>query len=121
MTNKTTKMTNFTAIRDFLLESGKTELAEVMAHEMELLAKKNAARSTAPTKTQVENAEIKADVLAKLVAGRWYRCSEIKELNATLAESNGTQRTSAICNALVAEGKLQKMVEKRIVYFALAD
>ena len=118
---KISKMDNFTAIRDFLAANGKDDLVAVMEHEMELLAKKNAARSDKPTATQVENAAIKADILAKLVDGRWYRCSEIKELNEVLTASNGTQRTSAICNALVVDGKLQKTVEKRIVYFALAE
>lgn len=119
--SKTTKMDNYQAVRDYLKEGEKSDLVTFIEHEMELLAKKNAARSDKPTKAQKENANIATDILAKMTAGKWYRCSEIKALNDDLAKSAGTQRTSAICNALVAEGKLAKTTEKRVVYFALAE
>jgi hypothetical protein len=42
-------------------------------------------------------------------------------MNAILAECNGTQRTARLCNDLVEAGLLQKKIEKKVVYFALAE
>ena len=38
-----------------------------------------------------------------------------------LAEGEGTQRTARLCNDLVDEHKLVKAVNKKVVYFALAE
>ena len=118
---KMTTMDNFNAIVTVLTESGHTDLADVMKHEIELLAKKNANRSDKPTKTQTENAEISALVPTVLESGKWYRLSEIKALVPALAEASGTQRIAVICRRLEADGVLTKMVDKRVVFYALAD
>ena len=120
MANRITKKDNFTAIISVLNEAGYPDLAEVMTHELELLERKNANRSNAPTATQRENAEIKADLLNKMEPDVWYKCSELKAMNATLSAGNGTQRTAALLNQLHAEGKVDKVIEKRVVYFKLA-
>ena len=121
MANKVTKMDNFTTIVEVLEGINRTDLADVIRHEMELLAKKNANRSDKPTKSQVENAEIASFIPTVLDAGKWYRLSEIKALVPALAEASGTQRIAVICRKLEAEGVLTKTVEKRVVYYALAD
>lgn len=118
---KTTKRENFTSIIAVLKDAGKDDLVAVMEHEIELLDKKSANRSTKPTVRQAENAEIKSAIVASLEPNRWYRCAEIKALNDVLAEGEGTQRTARLCNDLVTDGKLTKMVDKKVVYFALAE
>ena len=118
---KTTKRENFASIIAVLKDAGKDDLVAVMEHEIELLDKKSANRSTKPTVRQAENAEIKSAIVASLEPNRWYRCAEIKALNDVLAEGEGTQRTARLCNDLVADGKLTKMVDKKVVYFALAE
>lgn len=121
MANKITKKDNFKAIISVLKAAGEDALVEVMNHEIELLDKKSANRANKPTARQNENAEIKDAIAKALVLGKWYRCAEIKALVPALAEGEGTQRTARLCNDLVDEGILVKTVEKRVVYFALAE
>ena len=118
---KLTKKDKFTAIVAVLKNAGEDDLVAVMEHEMEMLAKKNANKSNTPTASQKENAEIAEKLPTLLEAGKWYRLSEIKALVPELASASGTQRISAICRKMEAEGLLTKMVEKRIIYYALAD
>jgi hypothetical protein len=49
-----TKKENFTAIRDFLADAGKTEWVEVMNHELDLLSAKSGALKK-PTEAQEQN------------------------------------------------------------------
>ena len=118
---KITKRDNFTSIIAVLKEAGKDDLVAVMEHEIELLDKKSANRSTKPTVRQAENAEIKSAIVASLEKGKKYRCSEIQAMNNTLSAATGTQRTARLCNDLVSEGLLKKTVDKKVVYFALAE
>jgi len=118
---KITKRDNFTSIIAILKEAGKADLVAVMEHEIELLDKKSANRSTKPTVRQAENAEIKSAIVASLEKGKLYRCSEIQAMNEILASATGTQRTARLCNDLVSEGLLVKSIDKKVVYFALAE
>lgn len=118
---KTTKRDNFNAIIAVLNDADRPDLIAVMEHEIELLDKKKASASSKPTVRQAENAEIKSAILAALEEGKTYRCSEIQSLVPALAEGTGTQRTARLCNDLEKEGLLVKTVEKRVVYFALAE
>lgn len=122
---KITKRDNFNAIIAVLTEAGKDDLVAVMEHEIELLDKKSANRSTKPTVRQDENAKIKDDIVSKMVYGQWYRCAEIQALNEELAKGVGTQRTARLCNDMADPKKgdlrLRKKIEKKVVYFALAE
>ena len=118
---KTTKRENFTTIANILAATNHPDLEEVMLHEIELLDKKKASASSKPSVKQAENAEIKKAIAKSLLLNKWYRCAEIKELIPALAEGEGTQRTARLCNDLVNEGVLVKTIEKRVVYFALAE
>ena len=121
MANKVTKMDNYNALLALSEVKASPVLTDFIKHEIELLERKSANRSTKPTVRQAENAEIKTDLLVKMELGSWYRCIEIQALNETLASGVGTQRTARLCNDMVAEGLLQKKVEKKVVYFALAE
>ena len=121
MANKVTKKDNFTALRAIVAEMNRADLVEFIDHELELLAKKAENRSTKPTVRQAENAEIKAQIVASMESGRVYRCTEVKSLISALAQGEGTQRTARLCNDLVAEGLLVKTIDKKVVYFALAE
>lgn len=122
---KITKKDNFKSIIAVLTEAGKDDLVAVMEHEIELLDKKSANRSTKPTNRQVENDAIKTQIVASLEPNRWYRCAEIKALVPELAEGEGTQRTARLCNDMADVNKddkrLVRMVDKKVVYFALAE
>ena len=121
MSNKVTKRDNFSAIIAVLESANKPELVAVMEHEIELLDKKKASASTKPSNKQLENDNIKKEIAGAMLLNKWYRCAEIKALIPALAEGEGTQRTARLCNDLVNEGVLIKTIEKRVVYFALAE
>ena len=121
MANKVTKKDNFTAIIEVLKTADRPDLVSVMEHEKELLDKKNAYKSNTPTAAQKENAEIAELVPTVLEKGKLYRLSEIKALVPKLAEASGTQRIAVICRKLETEGVLVKTVDKRVIYYSLAD
>lgn len=121
MANKVTKKDNFNALRALALSAENADLVAFIDHELELLAKKSANRSTKPTVRQAENAEIKTAIVASMEKGKQYRCSEIQAMNEILASATGTQRTARLCNDLVSEGQLVKTIDKKVVYFALAE
>lgn len=118
---KLTKKDNFTAIISVLESANRPDLVAVMEHEIALLDKKAESRSSKPTVRQAENAEIKTAIVASLEPGKFYRCAEIKAMIPALDEGEGTQRTARLCNDLVSEGLLRKAVDKKVVYFALAE
>ena len=70
---------------------------------------------------QKENAEISEKIPSLLESGKLYRLSEIKALVPELASASGTQRIAVICRKLEAEGSLVKTVDKRVIYYSLAE
>lgn len=65
-TKKITKKDNFTAIAAFLTEAGKTEWADVINHEIELLDKKAATAKATAAKKKTEGDALTAAVEAVL-------------------------------------------------------
>ena len=118
---KLTKKDNFTAIIEVLKTADRPDLVSVMEHEIELLDKKNSYKSNTLTASQKENAEIAETLPTILEAGKWYRLSEIKALIPALENASGTQRIAVICRKLEAEGVLAKTVDKRVIYYSLAN
>ena len=121
MSNRVTKMDNFNALLSLAEVQANPSLVEFIEHEMEMLANKNAKRSDKPTATQVENAEIAELVPTVMESGKLYRLSEIKALVPALASASGTQRIAVICRKLESEGVLVKTVDKRVIYYSLAE
>ena len=121
MANKITKKDNFNALLALEQVQANAALVAFINHEIELLDKKAENRSTKPTVRQAENAEIKSAIVASMEKGKLYRCSEIQAMNEILASATGTQRTARLCNDLVSEGLLVKSIDKKVVYFALAE
>lgn len=77
---------------------------ELTAHataELEKLDKRNAQRSSKPSKTQLENEPIKAHLL-EILAVKPMTASEIHEVDENLS----TQKISSLCRQLVDAGKL---------------
>lgn len=77
---------------------------ELTAHataELGKLDKRNAQRSSKPSKTQLENEPIKARLL-EILAVKPMTASEIHEVDAGLS----TQKISSLCRQLVEAGKL---------------
>lgn len=77
------------------------ELTKHATDELEKLDKRNAQRSSKPSKTQLENEPIKAHLL-EILAVKPMTASEIHEVDAGLS----TQKISSLCRQLVDAGKL---------------
>lgn len=96
-----------------------TELKEFIEHEVELLDKKNS-RSGKPTKTQVANESIKAQIVSIL-----ERVGKPMTVTQLLSESElaglSNQKISALLTQLRENGKVVRTVEKKVAYYSLAD
>ena len=96
-------------------------LAEFVAHELELLAKKNSADKK-PTATQEANVVLKEAIVAGMEANRFYTVSELMKVIPELAEDENitNQKVSALVRQLVLDGVLKRTEDKRKAYFSLA-
>ena len=95
-----------------------TELKEFIEHEVELLNKKNS-RSGKPTKTQVENEAVKAQIVSIL-----KRVGKPMTVTQLLSESElaglSNQKISALLTQLRESGKVMRTVEKKVAYYSMA-
>ena len=101
------------------------EQKNFLAKRIEITQKKNANRSTEPTPKQKEkmahDAELRAKVVAVMVADATYTPSDIVKLVDT-TEIPNTQRLTPLLTALVGEGVLTKATVKgRSVYSLSTD
>lgn len=90
------------------------EVAEKLTALKAQIAKKKG--SSKPTKTQVENENIKAEILDVLSD----EGMTVKEILGLLEGDYSSQKISALLRQLVAAEKVVKTVEKKVSRFALA-
>lgn len=118
MTN-TKKMTKADFFKQILANYNLTEDEQnFINHELELLAKKNSAEKK-PTAVQVANNDIKTDILEGMVEGTLYTITDLIKTIPALADLTN-QRVSALVRQLIADGKVERIEEKRKAYFRLA-
>ena len=101
------------------------EQKNFLAKRIEITQKKNANRSAEPTPKQREkmahDAELRAKVMAVMVAGITYTPSDLVKLVDT-AEIPNTQKLTPMLTALVTDGVLTKgTVKGRSVYSLFAE
>lgn len=101
------------------------EQKNFLAKRIEITQKKNANRSAEPTPKQKEkmahDAELRAKVMAVMVAGITYTPSDLVKLVDT-AEIPNTQKLTPMLTALVTDGVLTKgTVKGRSVYSLFAE
>ena len=132
-TNKTVKMTKadrFTALAKFLSDNPDMkfptpkgeitakDMGEFVAHELELLSKKNSADKK-PTAQQTANEAVKTAIVNGMEVNRLYTITElIKEIPECADMTN--QRVSALVRQLVDAGLVKRTEDKRKAYFSLA-
>ena len=132
-TTKTVKMTKndrYTALSAYLTEHPDAvfqspkgtitakEMGEFIAHEMELLSKKNSAEKK-PTAQQTANEGIKTAIVEGMEQNRLYTITElIKEIPECADLTN--QKMSALVRQLVDSGAVVRTEDKRKAYFSLA-
>ena len=110
---KFTKRDYFNRILSYAHEEDKPFLL----HEMELLEKKNASRSTKTTAKQTENIALSEQILNAMVYNTEYTIPDIKALVPSVAEMS-PQRVSAILTRLRHDGKVLRSVVKGKTYFS---
>ena len=122
MVNKITKRDSFISIIEVLKGAERTDLVEVMEHEIELLDKKKA--SGKMTKTQVANEDIKALIIEELARlAKPVSITELISESAEVAEKcgNSNQKVSALMTQLKNAGAVVRTTEGKKALFSVAD
>ena len=123
---KITKRENFEGIKAFLIENGKTEWAEVMAHEIDLLSRK-ASKSATLSPAQKDSmavTELIKDILAGcpdekgMTVGALLKAEPIKAYMRHNGEGVSSQMVTAIFTKNPKD--FVRTVEKKVAYYALA-
>lgn len=97
--------------------TNKEELLNFIAHEVELLDKKNS-RSGKPTARQMENEKLKATILA--IMKRVDKPMTVTQLLVEIDNSElSNQRVSALVTQLKDSGEVIRTVEKKVAYYSL--
>lgn len=122
MTKKITKKEMFAMVAKVVENSevaNKAEMLEFIAHEVELLEKKNS--KTGQTKTQKENEVLMAQVLEALAEfDKPITVSEFMKESSHEVATLSNQKLSALLKKLVDSKKVVKSTEKKKSYFSLA-
>jgi recombinational DNA repair protein RecT len=113
---KITKRENFTNIQNILTQYGYNDLAEVMAHEIELLDKKSSNKDKGPTKTQVENGNLKTAILNYMDPTAIYTISDLQSLVPELRDKTN-QKVNSLVTQLKNDNLVIRTYVKRVAYF----
>ena len=114
MANKMTKIEKYEALMNkYDLEK---EDKDFLVHEIELLKAKKLNKK--PTKEQEANEKLKAKIL-EVIGNKAVTVSEVWKSNHDWTMEYSNQKFSALMNAMVDEGRLKKVTEKRVSYFSV--
>lgn len=114
-----TKAQKFAILAELPAVKADPMLSEFIAHEVELLAKKNSADKK-PTAQQEANAVIKTAVLEVLADGKKRTVSELLKEVPGLPDTMTNQRMSALVRQMVDAGQVIRSEDKRKAFFAIA-
>ena len=118
MANKTTKLIKkdkFEMLAKLPAVQSDPVLSEFIAHEMELLSKKNSAEKK-PTAQQVANVGIQTAILNGMEVGKAYTITDLIKSVPECADLTN-QRVSALVRQMVDGGSVERFEEKRKAYF----
>ena len=113
-----TKAQKFAILADLPAVKADPMLSEFIAHEVELLAKKNSADKK-PTAQQEANAVIKTAVLEVLGDGKLRTVSDLLKEVPGLPDTMTNQRMSALVRQMVDAGQVKRTADKRKAYFSI--
>ena len=114
---KMTKREKFEMLSKLSEVQSNEVLRDFIAHEMELLEKKNSAPKK-PTSAQIANEAIKTAIVDGMEANRYYSVTEIiKEIPECAELSN--QRVSALLRQMKDDGIVTRTEDKRKAYFSI--
>ena len=112
------KMTYVKALEIAIASLGEGEVVDKLEALKASIVKRNAS-DRKPTKTQVANEGIKADILAYLADGEKHTVTEIMENVASLSGASN-QKAATLVTALVKADLVNREEIKRKAYFSLA-
>lgn len=114
-TKKITKKEYFSKLKEIVKDN--VELTNFIDHEIELLNKKSV--NKAPSKTQIENENIKNDIVKVLTEmAKPLTITDIQSANANLANLSN-QKISALLTQLVNANIVVRTTDKKKAYFSL--
>lgn len=115
MTKKMTVNEKFENVKAFLIENGADDsMVDFIKERMELQAKK-CGGSKKPTKTQVENEEVKAEILS-ILSNEGMTATQVM---GSLSEEYAIQKVTALLTAMVKAGTIERTKDKKSVLFSL--
>ena len=115
-TKKITKKEYFSKLREIVKDN--VELTNFIDHEIELLNKKSVNKT--PSKTQIENENIKTDIVKVLTEmAKPLTITDIQNANENLANLSN-QKISALLTQLVNAKIVVRTTDKKKAYFSLA-
>ena len=112
------KMTYVKALEIAIASLGEGEVTEKLEALKASIQKRNAS-DRKPTKTQVANEGLKADILAFLADGEKHTVTEIMTGVSTL-EGASNQKVATLVTSLVKSGLVVREEIKRKAYFSIA-
>ena len=116
---KMTKRDYFNELLNISEVKENKSMVDFINHELELLEKKNASKSSKPTKTQEGNEKLKSAIVEEMVEGERYTITEmIAKLPCCKDYTN--QKIGAMVRQLVIDQVLVRVEEKGKAYFSLA-
>lgn len=114
---KMTKKEMFGEVIALATENGRQDIVDFANHEIELLNKKSGKSSQ--TKTQVENENIKAQIVNALrEIGKSVTITELQAQNSEMANYSN-QKLSALLKQLVENNEVSKTTDKKKSYFSV--
>lgn len=114
MANKVTKKMMFEAL---IAKYGLTaEEEKFLRHEIELIEAKRTNKK--PTKAQEENEKLKAEIV-EIIGNKALTVSAVWKSKDEWILNYSNQKFSALMNAMVEEGRLKKVTDKRVSYFSV--
>lgn len=133
MTKKITKRDFYKAIAemvnkdmDFRMEIGEKGaitapmIQEFIAHEVELLDRKNASKSGAKTAQQKANDNIRKQIVDLMTPNTVYRAMDIcREMREKGQGDFNTQKVTSLMKNLVEDEIVRRFTEKRVTYYEL--
>ena len=120
-TKKITKRDRYNALLRIPAVQADPEMVEFIEHEIDLLNRKNTTKDGEKrlTKTQTENAKVAEEILSYMEINHLYAPADLIKLVPACAEYS-VPKVSAVVRPLVDEGKIEKVNDKRKVYYKLA-
>ena len=120
-TEKLTKKQKFTMLMGIDAVKENDVLREFVEHELDLLEKKNASKSTKVTAKQEQNSAIGEQVVDFMSANTLYTMSELLKKVPGLPEDMSLPRLTRIVTDMVNDGRIVRTVDKRKAYFSTAS